>query len=88
MSSVTVELRNIAGTEAALGWAGAHTIVVALKAAPAVTALASMEPSFWHLPSAAAHHAADHDRRVRSRGRASLEQYANKEPAATFVAAG
>ena len=28
MSSVTVELRNIAGTEAALGWAGAHTIVV------------------------------------------------------------
>jgi len=28
MSSVTVELRNVAGTEAALGWAGAHTIVV------------------------------------------------------------
>jgi organic hydroperoxide reductase OsmC/OhrA len=28
MSSVTVELRNIAGTEAALGWAGAHTVVV------------------------------------------------------------
>jgi organic hydroperoxide reductase OsmC/OhrA len=28
MSSVTVELRNIAGTEAALGWAGTHTIVV------------------------------------------------------------
>lgn len=28
MSTMTVELRNIAGTEAALGWAGAHTIVV------------------------------------------------------------
>ena len=28
MPSVTVELRNIAGTEAALGWAGAHTLVV------------------------------------------------------------
>jgi organic hydroperoxide reductase OsmC/OhrA len=28
MSSVTVELRNIGGTEAALGWAGAHTVVV------------------------------------------------------------
>jgi organic hydroperoxide reductase OsmC/OhrA len=28
MASFTVELRNIAGTEAALGWAGAHTIVV------------------------------------------------------------
>jgi organic hydroperoxide reductase OsmC/OhrA len=28
LSSVTVELRNIAGTEAAVGWAGAHTIVV------------------------------------------------------------
>ena len=28
MSSVTVELRNIAGTEAAVGWAGAYTIVV------------------------------------------------------------
>ena len=26
MSNVTVELRNIAGTEAALGWAGAHTV--------------------------------------------------------------
>ncbi|MDQ7248172.1 OsmC family protein [Dongia sedimenti] len=25
---MTVELRNIAGTEAALGWAGAHTLVV------------------------------------------------------------
>lgn len=28
MSEVTVELRNIPGTEAAVGWAGAHTIVV------------------------------------------------------------
>ncbi len=28
MSSMTIELRNIEGTEAALGWAGAHTIVV------------------------------------------------------------
>ena len=28
MASVTVEFRNIAGTEAALGWAGAHTVVV------------------------------------------------------------
>jgi organic hydroperoxide reductase OsmC/OhrA len=26
--SVSIELRNIAGTEAALGWAGAHTVVV------------------------------------------------------------
>jgi organic hydroperoxide reductase OsmC/OhrA len=28
MAQMTVELRNIAGTEAALGWAGAHTLVV------------------------------------------------------------
>jgi organic hydroperoxide reductase OsmC/OhrA len=28
MTSTTVELRNIAGTEAAVGWAGAHTVVV------------------------------------------------------------
>jgi organic hydroperoxide reductase OsmC/OhrA len=28
MPQMTVELRNIAGTEAALGWAGAHTLVV------------------------------------------------------------
>ncbi len=28
MRSTTVELRNIAGTEAALGWAGGHTLVV------------------------------------------------------------
>lgn len=28
MPSITVELRNIAGTGAALGWAGAHTVVV------------------------------------------------------------
>jgi len=28
MAEVTVELRNIEGTEAALGWAGAHTLVV------------------------------------------------------------
>lgn len=28
MQSVRVELRNIAGTQAALGWSGAHTIVV------------------------------------------------------------
>ena len=28
MPEVNVELRNIAGTEAALGWAGAHAIVV------------------------------------------------------------
>lgn len=28
MPSVSVELRNIAGTEAALGWAGAHTVVI------------------------------------------------------------
>ncbi|WP_374572613.1 OsmC family protein [Phenylobacterium sp.] len=28
MAEIEVELRNIAGTEAALGWAGAHTIVV------------------------------------------------------------
>jgi organic hydroperoxide reductase OsmC/OhrA len=28
MASTTVELRNIEGTQAALGWAGGHTIVV------------------------------------------------------------
>jgi len=28
MAQMKVELRNIAGTEAALGWAGAHTLVV------------------------------------------------------------
>jgi organic hydroperoxide reductase OsmC/OhrA len=28
MVQMAVELRNIAGTEAALGWAGAHTLVV------------------------------------------------------------
>jgi organic hydroperoxide reductase OsmC/OhrA len=28
MSTLTVTLRNIAGTEAALGWAGTHTLVV------------------------------------------------------------
>lgn len=28
MAEIEVELRNIAGTEAALGWAGAHTLVV------------------------------------------------------------
>jgi organic hydroperoxide reductase OsmC/OhrA len=28
MAQMTVELRNIPGTEAALGWAGAHTLVV------------------------------------------------------------
>ena len=28
MTAVTVELRNIEGTESALGWAGAHTLVV------------------------------------------------------------
>lgn len=28
MGSTTVELRNVEGTEAAMGWAGAHTIVV------------------------------------------------------------
>jgi len=28
MAQMTVELRNIAGTEAALGWAGGHTLVV------------------------------------------------------------
>ena len=28
MADITVELRNVAGTEAALGWAGAHTVVV------------------------------------------------------------
>lgn len=28
MAQMMVELRNIAGTEAALGWAGAHTLVV------------------------------------------------------------
>ncbi|WP_105400433.1 OsmC family protein [Neorhizobium sp. T7_12] len=28
MITSTVELRNVAGTEAALGWAGSHTIVV------------------------------------------------------------
>jgi len=28
MSTMTVELRNIAGTEAALGWANGHTLVV------------------------------------------------------------
>jgi organic hydroperoxide reductase OsmC/OhrA len=28
MPSMTVELRNVAGTEAAMGWAGAHTLVV------------------------------------------------------------
>jgi len=28
MPSMTVELRNVEGTEAAMGWAGAHTIVV------------------------------------------------------------
>lgn len=28
MSSVTVELRNVEGTQAAMGWAGGHTVVV------------------------------------------------------------
>ncbi|WP_282610740.1 OsmC family protein [Pelagibius sp. Alg239-R121] len=28
MVSMTVQLRNVAGTEAAMGWAGGHTIVV------------------------------------------------------------
>ena len=28
MASMTVELRNVAGTQAAMGWAGGHTIVV------------------------------------------------------------
>ncbi|MEM8975723.1 MAG: OsmC family protein [Pseudomonadota bacterium] len=28
MSEVTVELRNVEGTEAALGWAGTHTVIV------------------------------------------------------------
>jgi organic hydroperoxide reductase OsmC/OhrA len=28
MTSVTVELRNVEGTQAAMGWAGDHTIVV------------------------------------------------------------
>ncbi len=28
MVSMTVELRNVAGTETAMGWAGGHTIVV------------------------------------------------------------
>ncbi|NGN41242.1 OsmC family peroxiredoxin [Mesorhizobium sp. CGMCC 1.15528] len=28
MASMTVELRNVEGTEAAMGWAGSHTIVV------------------------------------------------------------
>jgi organic hydroperoxide reductase OsmC/OhrA len=28
MAEIEVELRNVAGTEAALGWAGAHTLVV------------------------------------------------------------
>lgn len=28
MSTVTVELRNVEGTEAAMGWAGAHTLIV------------------------------------------------------------
>ena len=28
MVSVTVDLRNVAGTEAAMGWAGNHTLVV------------------------------------------------------------
>jgi organic hydroperoxide reductase OsmC/OhrA len=28
MTSVTVELRNVEGTQAAMGWAGGHTIVI------------------------------------------------------------
>ncbi|SDG34399.1 OsmC family protein [Bosea robiniae] len=28
MGTVTVELRNVAGTEAALGWAGNHTVII------------------------------------------------------------
>lgn len=28
MGSVTVELRNVAGTEAAMGWAGTHTVII------------------------------------------------------------
>jgi organic hydroperoxide reductase OsmC/OhrA len=28
VTRISVELRNVAGTEAALGWAGAHTLVV------------------------------------------------------------
>lgn len=28
MPSVTVEIRNVEGTEAALGWAGSHTLVI------------------------------------------------------------
>ncbi|MBZ9936628.1 OsmC family protein [Mesorhizobium sp. BR1-1-16] len=28
MNSVTVELRNVVGTEAAMGWAGSHTVII------------------------------------------------------------
>ena len=28
MATVTVEIRNVPGTEAALGWAGSHTVVI------------------------------------------------------------
>lgn len=28
MPSVTIEIRNVEGTEAALGWAGSHTVVI------------------------------------------------------------
>lgn len=28
MVAITVELRNVEGTEAALGWAGSHTVVL------------------------------------------------------------
>ena len=28
MAAVTIELRNVEGTQAAMGWAGAHTVVV------------------------------------------------------------
>lgn len=28
MHAVTVELRNVAGTQAAMGWAGGHTVIV------------------------------------------------------------
>ena len=35
MQTVTVEIRNVDGTEAALGWAGSHTVVINRALGPA-----------------------------------------------------
>ena len=49
MPSTTVELRNIAGTEASVGWARAHTVVVDRPDGKAGDAASgSTGPNSWH----------------------------------------